>query len=156
MHRRLNASCAILKGRLLSIHTQRFSQMRRYLIGAVIALGLDYVVVLAALHVDAAAWMARLLGLLVGVTTTYFFNRKFTFVAKQETASFREWSIYCSMQAVGSALNFSVSTFALYLGSGSKFQIAAAVAAGAVVGFSYNFFAARRVLQSSSKDDPAG
>jgi putative flippase GtrA len=126
--------------------------MTRYIIGAVIALVLDYCVVVAALYVGLPLWLSRAFGIIVGVTTTYFFNRRFTFAAKFERASLREWAHYLSMQAVGTALNFLVSMAALYLGNKTVLHVAAAVCAGAIVGFSYNFFAAKKVLQKPAKE----
>jgi putative flippase GtrA len=125
--------------------------MSRYLVGAVIALVLDYCVVVAALHVGLPLWLSRVFGIIVGITTTYFFNRRFTFAAKLERASLREWAHYVSMQTVGTALNFLVSMAALYLGDKTVLHVAGAVCAGAVIGFSYNFFAAKRVLQEPNK-----
>jgi putative flippase GtrA len=128
-------------------------QVCRYLIGAVIALAIDYAIVWSALRLGLHPWFARALGLLAGVTITYFFNRRFTFDATKlaARASFSEWSRYFAMQLVGSALNFAVSTIGLYLGDRATLHVALAIVAGAVVGFSYNFFAARRVLQSSRR-----
>ncbi|MGL4230699.1 MAG: GtrA family protein [Casimicrobium sp.] len=123
------------------------SQMGRYIAGALIALALDYATVWLALGAGAHAWLARALGLLIGITTTYFFNRRFTF-SSTGSASLGEWSRYASMQLIGSALNFAVSTFGIYLGDRSAWQLALAVGAGAVAGFSYNFFAARRLLHA--------
>jgi putative flippase GtrA len=119
--------------------------MSRYLIGAVIALVLDYTVVIGTLALGLHPWLSRALGLLVGITTTYFFNRRFTFAMGSE-ASVSEWLRYVATQAIGSAFNFLVSTVGIYLGDRSVWQVALAVAAGAVAGFSYNFFAARRIL----------
>jgi putative flippase GtrA len=125
--------------------------MARYLIGAVVALVLDYCVVVAALYVGLPLWLSRSFGIVIGITTTYFFNRRFTFTTKLERPSVREWAHYVSMQTVGTALNFLVSIAALYLGDKTVLHVAGAVCAGAVVGFSYNFFAAKRVLQESNK-----
>jgi putative flippase GtrA len=119
--------------------------MSRYLIGAVFALAIDYAVVWIALSLGLHAWLARALGLLTGVTTTYFFNRRFTF-SVSSSPSLIEWARYLMLQLIGSALNFVVSTFGIYLGDRSTFQLAAAIVAGAAVGFSYNFFAAKRSL----------
>jgi putative flippase GtrA len=121
-------------------------QMGRYLIGAVIALVLDYTVVWCALRLGLHPWASRALGLLVGITTTYLFNRRYTFDMTTQ-ASVREWASYFATQLIGSALNFAVSVVGLYVGDRSTFQVALAILAGAVVGFCYNFFAARRVLQ---------
>ncbi len=124
--------------------------MARYLIGAVIALGLDFATVVGCLALGVPGALARIFGLLVGITTTYFFNRAFTFSARAR-ASVSEWARYAATQSVGSLLNFAVSTVGLYLGGDSAWHVAAAIAAGAAVGFSYNFFAARRVLQRRQK-----
>jgi putative flippase GtrA len=126
--------------------TKTHRQMGRYLIGAVLALVLDYVVVWCALRLGWHPWACRVLGLLVGITTTYFFNRRYTF-DMATVASVGEWARYLSTQLIGSALNFAVSVVGLYLGDRSTLQVAIAIIAGAAVGFCYNFFAARRVLQ---------
>jgi putative flippase GtrA len=130
---------------------QTTAQMSRYLIGAVIALAIDYAIVWSALRLGLHPWFARALGLLAGVTTTYFFNRRFTFDVVA-APSVREWSRYFLLQLVGSALNFAVSTIGLYWGDRSTLHVALAILAGAVVGFSYNFFAARRVLQRTHRN----
>ena len=127
------------------------AQMRRYLVGALIALALDYLVVWFSMAVGVHPWIARILGLVVGISTTYAFNRRFTFAAQTE-ASFREWARYASTQLIGSVLNFSVSALGLYWGDDSAAQIALAIGAGAAAGFSYNFFAARLVLSQDSGD----
>jgi putative flippase GtrA len=142
----LNIGCSFPKDSIFLLSTHRTAaQISRYLIGALLALAFDYAIVVGALKVGLHPWLARALGLLVGITTTYFFNRRFTF-AMGSVASVREWSRYVAMQAIGSALNFGVSTLGIYLGNRSEWQVAIAVIAGAAVGFSYNFFAARRLL----------
>ncbi len=113
--------------------------------GAVVALVLDYAVVMGALRWGVFGWLARVLGLLAGITTTYFFNRRFTFAMGSE-ASLAEWLRYVAIQAIGSALNFIVSTVGIYFGDRSVGQVALAIVAGAAIGFSYNFFAARKIL----------
>jgi putative flippase GtrA len=120
-------------------------QLAWYFFGAVIALIADYCIVWGGMRVGLLPWVARVPGLLVGVTITYFMSRRFAFSAST-TASVAEWLRYISQQAVGTLINLSVSLVGLHVGDRSTLQVALAMIAGAGVGFVYNFFAARRVL----------
>jgi putative flippase GtrA len=120
-------------------------QASHYLIGAVIALILDFVVVAALVVLGVPKFVARIIGLTFGITTTYLFSRRYIFVSSQPI-SFLEWGRYALAQSVGSALNFAVSTALLYAGDGTMLHVAGAVIVGAGIGFCYNFFAARRQL----------
>jgi putative flippase GtrA len=120
-------------------------QAGRYLIGAVIALAVDVVLVTVGVKLQLPVAVARLVGLLAGVSITYFFNRRYTFAA-QRPASFADWGQYLLRQLVGSALNFAVSSTLIYLSDRQVWEIWGAVIAGAAVGFCVNFFAARRQL----------
>jgi putative flippase GtrA len=120
-------------------------QASHYLIGAVIALALDFVVVAALVALGVPKFVARIIGLTFGITTTYLFSRRYIFVSSQPI-SFLEWGRYALAQSVGSALNFAVSTALLYVGDGTMLHVAGAVIVGAGIGFCYNFFAARRQL----------
>lgn len=120
-------------------------QAGRYLIGAVIALAIDVALVTAGMKLALPVWAARLLGLLAGVTTTYFFNRRYTF-APQHAASFADWGGYLLRQSVGSALNFAISSSLIYWSDRLVWQIWGAIFLGAGAGFCVNFFSARRQL----------
>ncbi len=120
-------------------------QASHYLIGAVIALALDSVIVVAMVAMGIPKVVARTIGLAIGITTTYLFIRRYIFVSSQQI-SFSDWGRYVLAQSVGSALNFAVSTVLLYVGNGTALHVAGAVIVGAGIGFCYNFFAARRQL----------
>ncbi len=120
-------------------------QATRYLIGALIALALDAAVMLLLTTLAAPIVIARIAALMVGISTTYFFNRAFTFDAAGR-ATFSDWFRYLLAQSVGAALNFSVSTAVVYASDRSALWVVAGVCAGAAVGFSYNFFAAKKLL----------
>ncbi len=120
-------------------------QSARYFAGSLIALGVDLAVVFISLHLGAPKLVARAIAMIAGVTTTYFFNRRFTFRA-DERATFGEWIRYIGAQSFGTALNFGVSSALLLVGDGSRWHVAGAVIVGAGIGFVCNFFAARRVL----------
>jgi putative flippase GtrA len=81
----------------------------------------------------------------VGVTTTYFFNRRYTF-SPQHPASLQDWGRYLMRQSVGTALNFSVSSGLIYLSDRVWWQIWGAILIGAAAGFCVNFFSARQQL----------
>ena len=125
-------------------------QAGRYLIGAFIALAIDVTLVTVGVKCDLPIWVARLLGLLAGITTTYFFNRRFTFVP-QHSASLADWGQYLLRQSVGSALNFAVSSALIYGSDQLVWQIWGAIFVGAVVGFGVNFFSARRQLHTRQR-----
>ena len=124
---------------------ETMGQAGRYLIGAVIALAIDVALVTAGMKLALPVWAARLLGLLAGVTTTYFFNRRYTF-APQHAASFADWGGYLLRQSVGSALNFAISSSLIYWSDRLVWQIWGAIFLGAGAGFCVNFFSARRQL----------
>ena len=120
-------------------------QAGRYLIGAFIALAIDASIVSVTVQLGAPVIVARLIALLAGVTTTYFFNRRFTFTVSGP-ASVSDWSRYVAAQSIGTALNFAISTGLLYFSDRALWQIWGAVLAGAIAGFCVNFFSARRQL----------
>ncbi len=124
---------------------ETLGQAGRYVIGAILALVIDTMVVTGGMSLTLPVLLARLLGLIAGVTTTYFFNRRFTFTPKQ-AASLTDWGQYLVRQSVGSALNFAVSSSLIYVSDRLVWQIWAAIFVGAALGFCVNFFAARRQL----------
>ena len=124
---------------------ETIGQASRYLIGAFIALAVDASIVSVGVKLGAPVVVARLLALLAGVTTTYFFNRRYTFTVSGP-ASVADWSRYVAAQSIGTALNFAISTELLYLSDRSLWQIWGSVLLGAAAGFCVNFFAARRQL----------
>jgi putative flippase GtrA len=123
-------------------------QLSWYFFGAVIALIVDYCVVWTGMRAGLAPWLARVPGLLAGVTITYLVSRRFAF-SVTTSASVAEWSRYVSQQAIGTLINLAVSLAGIHFGDRSTIQIALAILAGAGVGFTYNFFAARRMLHRS-------
>ena len=124
---------------------ETIGQAGRYLIGAFIALAIDATIVSVGLALGVPVIAARVVALLAGVTTTYFFNRRFTFTPSAE-ASFTDWGRYVAAQSIGTALNFAISTGLLYWFDQALWQIWGAVFAGAIAGFCVNFFSARRQL----------
>jgi putative flippase GtrA len=120
-------------------------QLSWYFFGAVIALIVDYCVVWSGMRAGLQPWLARVPGLLVGVTITYFVSRRFAF-SVTTTASLTEWLRYVSQQAIGTLINLGVSLAGIHLGDRSTIHVALAMLAGAGVGFVYNFFSARRTL----------
>lgn len=122
-------------------------QAGRYLIGAFMALAIDATIVTVLVRMDAPVLLARVLAMLAGVTTTYVFNRRYTFTPGHP-ASLADWGRYVAAQSVGSAINFAISTALLWLSDKSLPQIWGAVIVGAGAGFCVNFFTARRLLHN--------
>lgn len=127
---------------------ETIGQAGRYLIGAFIALAIDMALVTVGVKLSLPVVVARLLGLLAGVTTTYFFNRRFTF-SPQHVASLADWGRYLLRQSLGTALNFAISSTLIYLSERLVWQIWGAILLGAAAGFCVNFFSARRQLHGS-------
>jgi putative flippase GtrA len=127
------------------VERETLRQAGRYLIGAFIALAIDIALVTTGVKLAVPVFAARLIGLLAGMTTTYFFNRVFTFAPKH-AASFTDWLQYVLRQSVGAALNFAVSSTLIYLSDRLVWQIWGAICVGAAAGFCFNFFSARRQL----------
>ena len=123
-------------------------QASRHLIGAFIALAIDILLVTLAMILPLPVLLARLCGLLAGVTTTYFLNRRYTFSPKH-AASLADWARYVMRQAIGTALNFAISSGLIYLSDRLLWQIWGAILLGAAAGFCVNFFSARRQLHGS-------
>jgi len=121
------------------------NQAGRYLIGAFIALAIDATIVSVGVKWGAPLLVARLLAILAGMTTTYAFNRRYTFSPTQP-ASLGDWGRYVAAQSVGTGLNFAVSSALLFYSDRSLWQIWGSVLVGAGVGFCVNFFSARRQL----------
>ena len=124
---------------------ETMGQAGRYLIGAFIALAIDVALVTVGVKLALPVLLARLLGLLAGVTTTYFFNRRFTF-SPQHAASLADWGRYLMRQSVGTALNFAISSALIYVSHRLIWQIWGAILLGAAAGFCINFFSARQQL----------
>jgi putative flippase GtrA len=124
---------------------ETLGQMSRYLIGAVLALVIDAAIVTVLVRFGAPVVLARLMAMLAGITTTYLFNRRYTF-RPTHPASLGDWWRYVAAQSVGAVVNFVISTGLLYWSNREPWQIWGAIAAGAAVGFCINFFAARHRL----------
>lgn len=124
---------------------ETLQQAGRYLIVAFIALAVDIGVVTLGMQAGLPVLAARSAGLLAGVTTTYFFNRRYTF-SPQHPASLQDWGQYLLQQLMGTALNFAVSSGLIYVSDREWWQVWGAVLVGAAAGFCVNFFSARRQL----------
>jgi putative flippase GtrA len=127
-------------------------EMLRYIVGALVALAVDVALVSLMLYAGSGVFVSRVIGLTAGVTITYFFNRRYTF-ATQLRPSLREWATYAATQSIGTAINFGVSLLVLSYVPKTPGFAALAISGGAIAGFSYNFFAARRVLQRNPRKD---
>ncbi len=129
-------------------------QASRYLIviRAFIALAVDATITSVAVKLGVPVLVARVLALLTGGTVAYAFYRRYTF-SPATSASFLDWRRYVAGQALGAALNFTISGALLYYSDRHIWQIWGAVLAGAGVGFCINFF--RRADNSTADIAPS-
>jgi putative flippase GtrA len=116
-----------------------------------VAGSLGFLVDVAVLYCAAAlgsGWIAgRLLSFLAAATSTWQFNRRFTFAATK--SPWREWRLYVTSMAAGMLVNFLAYSLALALLPGAWWRPALAVACGSLAGMFVNFASAKRFVFKS-------
>lgn len=112
--------------------------------------GLAFLVDAGALHTAVASgldpYTGRLLSFLCAVTTTWWFNRTFTFAGKASSSRFLEWGRYAASQVGGGAVNYSIYAFLVYAVAEVHRWPVLGVAAGSIGGLLVNFMLARRYV----------
>lgn len=97
---------------------------------------------------DADPYLARVFSFACGVTTTWLFNRRYTFTPRAGVSLAREWRNYAMTQLGGLLVNFAIYSALLMTVPLVWRWPALGVAAGACVGLVVNFAAARRLVFS--------
>ncbi|HOX72118.1 MAG: GtrA family protein [Dokdonella sp.] len=88
-------------------------------------------------------YLSRLFSFLAAATTTWLFNRSFTFKHIRHYGRFGEWSRYVFAMCGGFAVNFSIYSAVVYHYPLAQRLPALAVAIGSIGGFVVNFSASR-------------
>lgn len=96
--------------------------------------------------VHADPYAARLLSFLCAVTTTWWFNRRYTFADAADDGLSRQWLRYVGTQLGGFSVNYAVYALMLWMLPLVHRWPVLGVAAGSVAGLVVNFALARRFV----------
>jgi len=141
--------------RLLRLFPPAIWQFCRFGVVGVIGLGADITALTIVHHLGLGLLWGRVVSYLVAATTTWFFNRIWTFVC-HEGSIIRQWIRFLLANLPGGGVNYAVYA-GLILGLPFPFQTwpGLAVAAGSIAGMFVNFFLSRRfVFQKAERQDP--
>ena len=93
---------------------------------------------------DANPYIARLFSFLCAATSTWLFNRRYTFPDRGGHTLFGEWTRYMTAMSFGFALNYSTYALVVFYSSFVHAWPSIAVAAGSLPGSLVNFTGARQ------------
>ncbi len=113
----------------------------------IVGLGVDVCVLYLA--APALGWYAaRVLSFLAAASTTWAFNRRFTFAARSSNASiWREYVSYLLTMLGGAVVNYAVYVATLHwVGATIPWAPALGVALGSCAGLALNFMSARHLV----------
>lgn len=123
-----------------------------FAVGGVIGFVVD--VVLLYLLAPLLGWYgARVVSFLAAATTTWVFNRRYTFAASASAGGasvWREYLAYLSTMAAGAVLNYGAYVLVLHWVEG-RWAAAVGVAVGSLAGMSVNFLSARYLVFRSHR-----
>jgi putative flippase GtrA len=91
-------------------------------------------------------YTGRLLSYLAAATTTWVFNRRFTFRIRGGEGLVREWLHYLVANGIGGLLNYATYTVLLLVSDLMRAWPVLAVAVGSGVGLTFNFVANKYVV----------
>jgi putative flippase GtrA len=115
---------------------------------AVGAIGLVVDVVVLYLLAPLLGWyVARVVSFLAAATTTWAFNRRYTFAARIAAGGsiWREYFSYLATMAAGAVLNYGAYVLTLHWVEG-RWAAALGVAIGSIAGMGANFLSARYLV----------
>jgi putative flippase GtrA len=98
-------------------------------------------------------YAARVVSFLAAATTTWAFNRRYTFAASAAAARsvWREYLGYLAIMAAGAVLNYGAYVLTLHWVEG-RWAAALGVALGSLAGMSANFLSARYLVFRSHRN----
>lgn len=86
---------------------------------------------------------ARLVSFLAAATTTWYLNRRLTFVGSDTAAPVRQWARFLATNGVGGLINFAAYSLVVMTWGGAGLVPLLGVAVGSVIGLGFNFTASR-------------
>jgi putative flippase GtrA len=129
------------------------SRWPRSFVAFLIAGGIGFVVdaiVLAILFrwLGADVYAARLVSFSAAVTTTWWFNRRWTFAPSRSRRTSREYVRYFGISGIGFLINFSVYALCIQASPIMASHPELALAVGSVAGLLFNYFGSRSFVFS--------
>ncbi|MES2297862.1 MAG: GtrA family protein [Pseudomonadota bacterium] len=123
-----------------------WSQLWRFGVSGVAALVVDAALLYLMLAAGLGYFGGRAVSFLAAVWVTWQVNRRFTFRAQAQRASWDEWWRYLAAMAGGGAINYGAYTLAVLLLPRSSWTGLYGVAIGSAAGALVNFLSARAVI----------
>lgn len=122
-------------------------QFALFCVSGVLATGIDAGIVQALVSLAGMdPYLARGISFLCAVTSTWLFNRHFTFAPPPGVPLHREWAKYVATQLGGFSVNFLVYAALVWAFAPVRQWPALGVAAGSLAGLSVNYLAARHLV----------
>jgi putative flippase GtrA len=134
--------------------SQTLLQFMRFGVVGTIGFVVDTAVLYAGLAVGLGLYGGRAVSYLTAATTTWAFNRAWTFRGFGEGPALRQWGVFLLVNLVGFAFNYG--TYAALVGGVSFIaqHPVIGVAAGSLAGMSGNFLLSRRFVFGAAKRAP--
>ena len=121
-------------------------QFLQFCIAGGLAFVVDAGVLQGAISAGLDPYAGRALSYLCAVTTTWWFNRTYTFAVTAGKAGVREWASYATSQLGGGAVNYAIYAVLVYAAPLVQRYPVLGVAAGSIGGLLVNFLLARRYV----------
>jgi putative flippase GtrA len=106
--------------------------------------------VLYALKALLGNYGARVVSFWCAATFTWAFNRTFTFEGSKHGGMVAQYLSYMAAMVVGGALNYATYALAVSSVAAVARQPALGVALGSLVGLTFNYLSARRIMQKKT------
>lgn len=121
-------------------------QFAKFCVGGVLAFLVDAGMLHAVVSLGLDPYTGRVLSFLCAVTTTWWFNRTYTFAGNVSPRRLREWGRYATSQLGGGAVNYVIYAALVYAVAEVQRWPVLGVAAGSIGGLLVNFMLARRYV----------
>ncbi len=142
---------ALLAGPLARLRAL-WPQLWRFGLSGVGGLAVDVLVLYLALGAGLGYFLGRALSFLCAVWATWQLNRRFTFHAEAEPASWRQWWQYLAAMSGGGAVNYGAYSAAVLLLPRHPLTGMYAVAIGSLAGMTLNFIGAKWLVFRRRRD----
>jgi putative flippase GtrA len=119
-------------------------QFIRFAIVGTLGFAVDAALLYLCLHgTGLGLYGGRLVSYLVAATTTWYFNRKFTFTGSDESAPMRQWMRFVTTNGLGGLINYGTYSFVVAYWGAVPLVPLIGVAVGSISGLGVNFTASR-------------
>ena len=116
----------------------------RFAFVGTIGFGVDVVVLYTCLSaVGLGVYSGRVVSYFAAATTTWYLNRRITFVGFEKTKPLRQWFRFVLTNGFGGLVNYGVYSVVVSIGAAIPFAPLLGVAAGSIAGLILNFAASQ-------------